>query len=216
MDLRAALAALEQQLGPGGTVSGPAGKWRRERVTLSLALGWRGAGPAGPAWEVLETEPGPAPAREGLHRVTVEYHWEPDAVAEAGPGRRGSGEGGMVGSAAGWEGWLAEAMGEPGFDSSARARVLVEALGSLNPAQQADLLAGLTAPEPLGDEAVDRVRHQVLRVLERGPAGGRRGAELFARAAERAGLAEVLRLLGGRWHTREWWDAPDPGVARNG
>ncbi|MFM7100057.1 MAG: hypothetical protein ACKO3N_02690 [Verrucomicrobiota bacterium] len=220
MDLRAALAALEQQLGPGGTASAPAGPWRRERVTVSLALGWRQAGPAGPGWEVLEPAPGPSPVREVMHRVTVEYQWDPGGVADAGAGRGEVGEVGEVGSATGVDGrvggWLAEALGEPGFDSSARARVLVEAVGSLNPVQQAELLAGLAAPEPLGDEAVERVRHQVLRLLERGPAGGRRGAELFTRAAERAGLAGVLRLLGGRWHTREWWEGPGPGEARHG
>lgn len=228
------MESLKAELGRKAKAGAQADDWRLTRVTLSLAVELRGADRGTPTWEVTESQPGEAAGVGAPHRITVEFELGEAGMRVGEPAQASSAKSPLVTGRTGataskvdggagvsgaereeqWVASLEELLGPPGFDSSARARVLVEALESLAPGQQRELLAGLDAPEPLGDEAVERVRHQVLRVLERGPSGGRRGARLLAEATGHRGLETVLRRIAERWHTREWWDAE--GAGRSG
>ena len=133
-----------------------------ERVTISLAVRIDPAMVAagGPGTLQVAEDPGPSD-----HRVTVEFRLgekplsihatavsaapasSADRVMVAAPDESPASAG------------LAEILGAPGFDSSARATVFREALEELDDAQQRQVLLGLGDPPSAGeDPAVIRAR----------------------------------------------------------
>lgn len=96
-------------------------------------------------------------------------------------------------------GELDQVFGPPGFDSAARATVFRETADALDVAGLKQVLALLESGKVSEDGTLDRARHAMERLLERGPVGVRDGARRLARLFERQDAMQLLDVIGSRW-----------------
>ena len=94
---------------------------------------------------------------------------------------------------------LDQVFGAPGFDSAARATVFRERAQELGVPALRDVLILLEAGKVSEDAALDRARHAIERLLERGPAGVRDGARRLVRLFARQDAVTLLDVIGSRW-----------------
>lgn len=126
-----------------------------------------------------------------------------------GLGRAGAGAG-AVGAAACCAAWSetveAEVLGEldvvfgpPGFDSGARATVFMEIAADVGERGLSAVLDLLQRGQSSEDADLDRARHGLARLLDRGPSGARDGARIVGRLVGLHGLERILKSVGARW-----------------
>lgn len=203
---REILAALAEDatLPPGTILSA-------DRVTISLAVRISPAmfATGGPGSLQVAEDPGPSD-----HRVAVEFRLgasaadaRPAPIASASAPRIVATAATVADGSPAFTG-LAQILGAPGFDSSARATVFREALEELDAAQQRQALLGLGDPPSAGeDPAVIRARHLVRRLAGSGPAGMTNGPRLLRELATRCPVEELTALAASRWRTQSEWAA---------
>jgi hypothetical protein len=115
----------------------------------------------------------------------------------------------VLGAAAGgdWsEAAIADALGQldavfgpPGFDSGARATVFREVAADVGEEGLARVLELLQRGQASEEPDLERARHGLARLLERGPSGSREGARILGRLVGRHGLARILDWVSSRW-----------------
>ena len=187
-----------------------------DRVTVSLALQLQSLAPASDApgkWGIA-TEPGSGPA----HQLTLEFKVQKPfgsvVAPPAGPAPTLAlaPESAMTTTAESPHfAALAEVFGAPGFDSAARATVFRETLEELSEAERKVVLGSLGSSGASGIEPqLHLARHLVLRLAGSGPAGPKAGPERLRQLAERAPVAELIRLAAEKWRTQSEWAAAAP------
>ena len=119
--------------------------------------------------------------------------------AEAAPGHPGAGTAWDAGMETEALGQLELVFGAPGFDSGARATVFRELAADAGEEGLRLILGLLPQEQPAGDADLERVRHGLTRLLERGPSGWRDGGAILGRVVARHGLERVLELVASRW-----------------
>jgi hypothetical protein len=214
--LRAIIEAFRREVtaaldGPETTEQGT--DWKAERVTLSL--------------EVILDEEGKVLARPasssgteslGGHRLTIEFRLGSSASGAGAANVTGAGSARRVSSQAApgtapesnmdqaYED-LTDLLGAPGFDSSARAAVLCEALQTLTLPQAFALCGALTSPaSEVDDETLRRARHQILGIVRSGNVKSpERAAEILTRVFEQWPLPSLVRVVSDRWKTTDHW-----------
>ncbi len=99
------------------------------------------------------------------------------------------------------EAWaqLDRVFGPPGFDSGARATVFRELAEGLRDEAFLVVLECLQRGGHATDPQVERARHGLARLLERGPSGVRDGCHILRSVHAVHGLAGILVLVGLRW-----------------
>jgi hypothetical protein len=104
-------------------------------------------------------------------------------------------------------GIFADVLGPPGFDSSAKATVLREALAELPVPDVVLVIESLRgAPLPGKATAAKRARHFISNVVKSGPIGSaERGGEMLAPVFQAHSVPAILRLLEDVWKTQEYW-----------
>lgn len=185
-------------------------RWLPERVSLSLEVELDLTSAAGtPGMRVVQGAEGAA----GGSRISIEFR-----LATA----NGEGHGGTVSLAptsiaerrpaesetdrAVRE--LSAIFGAPGFDSSARAAVFCDAVGSLSTARALALCQSLTGAVEDIEEDVRRARHLLLGVIRSGPLKTPgRAAEMLADLFQRCAIPTLVRLVEEQWKTQEDWHA---------
>jgi hypothetical protein len=102
---------------------------------------------------------------------------------------------------------LRAVLGEPGFDSSARAAVFCQALQTLSLAQAFALCGALTSPAAeVDDENLRRARHQMLGIIRSGSLKSpERAAEILSRVFEHWPLPSLVQFVTDRWKTNDTW-----------
>jgi len=179
-DLLKAMEALREELGGvEGEVTlglealqGEDGRWT-----------WRLA--SGPATHTMCWRPGPGVGRagEGIGLSLAASRQEPWNETQ---------EAELLGD-------LDAVFGPPGFDSGARATVFREIAADVGEPGLRRVLEGLQRGLPSEDADLDRARHGLARLLERGPSGSRDGARILGRLLERHGLGRVQDRVESRW-----------------
>jgi len=186
-----------------------------DRVTVSLALQLQASDPASDAsdkWSIA-TEPGSGPA----HQLTLEFKVQKPfgsvVAPPAGPTPTLAlaPESATTTAESPHFAALAEVFGAPGFDSAARATVFRETLEELSEAERKVVLGSLGSSGASGIEPqLHLARHLVLRLAGSGPAGPKAGPERLRQLAERAPVAELIRLAAEKWRTQSEWVASAP------
>ena len=182
-----------------------------DRVTMSLAVRIAPTEVAAGAPVALQVAEDPGPSD---HRITVEFRLGetpvpiPATTGSSAPAP--SADLALVATPDGSPSFtgLAQILGAPGFDSSARATVFREALEELDTAQQRQVLLGLgDPPSPGEDPAVIRARHLVRRLASSGPAGSKNGPRLLRELATKYPVEDLIALAATRWRTQSEWAA---------
>lgn len=96
-------------------------------------------------------------------------------------------------------GALDAVFGPPGFDSGARATVFREVAADVGEQGLTQVLELLQRGQPSEDADLERARHGLARLLDRGPSGSQHGARILGRLLGRHGLDRVLDRVGERW-----------------
>lgn len=96
-------------------------------------------------------------------------------------------------------GELDAVFGPPGFDSGARATVFMEIAADVGERGLSGVLDLLQRGQPSGDADLERARHGLARLMDRGPSGSRDGARILGRLVGRHGLERILKSVGARW-----------------
>ena len=94
---------------------------------------------------------------------------------------------------------LDQVFGTPGFDSGARASVFRELAEGLRDEGFVQVLDCLQRGQPATEPPLERARHGLVRLLERGPSGVRGGCAILRGVHSSHGLAGILALVGSRW-----------------
>ena len=177
-----------------------------DRVSVSLGLQLQAAAEDGGGGLVVAT--GPAAC---VHHLAIEFKLRPATLVGQTEGVPPSATlPALVPVAAepAYFAALAEVIGAPGFDSSARATVFRETLEELDEAEQQAVLTTLGTPAADGEEpALSRARQLIQRLAGSGPAGPKRGPELLRQLAGRAPAGALIRLAAERWRTQSEWAA---------
>lgn len=102
---------------------------------------------------------------------------------------------------------LSTVLGAPGFDSSARATVLREALIELSAEQIHAVVRSLyDTPLPENDTQARRARHLILGVLKSGPLHSiEGGGEILMNVFTQHDPASVLQIIATRWKDQDAW-----------
>jgi hypothetical protein len=219
-------SALEEE---GSPAEGP--RLVPEKVVLSLAVHLReevGKSGSDQISLVVADSLASSAARngskgQGAHTLTIEFQCTPEGALRRTPATKSK----AVGpdnrrrpAASKLEGidakrvgrMLDEVFGAPGFDSSARASVFVEALQNLSDAQAASMMGSLDRrADAKADESTKRIRHRLNNVMRSGPlqsieSAGRILADLFKTFP----ASLILPFVRTRWKTQEEWKDTPP------
>jgi hypothetical protein len=197
--LQAALLALRREL-EGAARSGPPSEgqpWKLDRIRVRMAVSCV-ACPGG-KWEWVPSL--------GDSPHTVDLEWSPEGAElrplVPSPGEEPS----TVVQPAAWSLETAERLGvvldgvfgPPGFDSAARATVFRESAMELGPESFPGVLTALIEARRLEEPGLERARHAIQRLLERGPAGVRNGAGILRDVFGRHPFDPLLTLVEDRW-----------------
>lgn len=175
-DLQEAIDALKEGLGQASGV---------------ITLGLHATQSADGSWQ-WSLATGPTP-----HSVTLALGDAP-AILAATP-RLAAVPGGSGEAPASDLGRLDLVFGAPGFDSGARATVFRELASDVGEAGLDQLLALVQRGEAAGEAGLERARHGLERLLERGPSGAREAARILGHVLSRHGLGPVLEEVASRW-----------------
>lgn len=133
-----------------------------------------------PTPHAIRLDLGHGPAWTAPRPVTAKTAWDPSREAEI-------------------LGQLDLVFGAPGFDSGARATVFRELAADAGEEGLRVVLGLLPQGLPATNADLDRVRHGLTRLLERGPSGLRDGAAHLDRLLAEHGLGRILELVASRW-----------------
>jgi|GEM_PF-6781373 len=198
--LQAALLALRREL-EGTSRVGPSSDgrpWKLDRIRVRMAVSCV-ACPGG-EWEWVPSL--------GDSPHTVDLEWSPES-AELRPAVPPSVEESSISiPPASWTPetkervgvFLDGVFGPPGFDSAARATVFRESAMALGPDSLQVVLAALVEGRCLEESCLDRARHAIQRLLERGPAGVKSGAGILRDVFGQHSFDLLLTLMDDRWH----------------
>lgn len=224
--LKDVIAALRRELDEAfqGNVSGVVPP-RPQRVVLALEVcvldRQNPDGTVGLSFGVLDTLPTPAPGKVGVntgrgHTLTFEFdcdwHQAPadrldsGGVSAAPPLRNANLEGSEAESI---KHDLQEVFGPPGFDSSARATVFLEALAELSEDQIHSVLTSLRGEAAAElDEVSRKARHLISNVIRSGPLRSVEDAGLFlAQIFVRHPVEPLRQLIATTWRSQYEWPA---------
>jgi len=197
--LQAALLALRRELEGTAHVgqSSNGRPWKLDRIRVRMAVSCV-ACPGG-KWEWVPSL--------GASPHTVDLEWSPEGAElrplVPSPGKEPS----TVVQPAAWSLDTAERLGvvldgvfgPPGFDSAARATVFRESAIEVGPESLQGVLAALIEGRRLEEPGLERARHAIQRLLERGPAGVRNGAGILRDVFGRHPFDPLLTLVEDRW-----------------
>ncbi len=190
IELSDAIAQLKAELEAANIVSGS-----RLQIVLGLSVSLDPNGKI--CWQI---SPGPTP-----HSVTIEWQRESFLTAST-PIPRPTGS-----ATSSWIAPVKEStsdavttaleaiLGYPGFDSAARASVLIEILREMGLEKISLLLDSLELGKPSGDAAVDRVVQRVSRLLELGPIGMKRSVVQLRSLFQQQNAGPLLDVIEARW-----------------
>jgi hypothetical protein len=211
---------LEEALGAGASLPSGAVRVALDRVMVSLPLRFTesaaGGAAATPAVHVAVAPAGQPPAaHEGTEPVggsmTLEFRLFGAGTTmgdclglpldTAGPGPLDPADADRLTST------LTAALGAPGFDSSARATVLCDALEALDESQRSVVLESLDGtPRKDIDPAVKQARHRLASVLRSGPLHSvPKGGNVLRQVLSAHPPGQVLAFIRRTWKTQEQW-----------
>jgi hypothetical protein len=198
-ELQAALLALRREL-EGISHNDPSARgprWKMDRIRVQMAVacvacpggGWQWVPSQGDSphivdleWSLEDTEPEPPMAASGNESSMAvgSASWTPEFAEQLG----------VV---------LDGVFGPPGFDSAARATVFRESALEVGPESLHGILTALVEGRPLAESVVERARHAIQRLLERGPAGVKPGAGVLQDVFAKHPFIGLLNLIEARW-----------------
>jgi hypothetical protein len=195
--LQAALLALRREL--EGTAQQPSeGRpWKLDRIRVRVAVSCV-ACPGG-KWEWVPS------LGDSPHSVDLE--WSPEGAELRSSVSSPAKEPSMVFQPAAWSPETAERVrgvldgvfGPAGFDSAARATVFRESAMELGLESLLGVLAALIEGRRLEEPGLERARHAIQRLLERGPGGIKNGAGILRDIFGRHPFDPLLTLVEDRW-----------------
>jgi hypothetical protein len=197
--LQAALLALRRELEGTARVgqSSEGRPWKLDRIRVRMAVSCV-ACPGG-KWEWVPS------LGDSPHSVDLEWSTE---RADSGSSVPSQGkEPSTAIQPAAWSPETAERVGvvldgvfgPPGFDSAARATVFRESAMELGPDSLQVVLTALMEGRRLEESGLERARHALQRLLERGPSGVKSGAGILRDAFSSHPFDPLLTLVEDRW-----------------
>lgn len=197
--LQAALLALRRELEGTAQVgqSSDGRPWKLDRIRVRMAVSCV-ACPGG-KWEWVPSL--------GDSPHTVDLEWSPEFAELRASVPSPFKEPSTAIPPASWTPETAErvgvimdgAFGPPGFDSAARATVFREAALELGPDSLQVVLTALMEGRRLEELGLERARHAIQRLLERGPAGVKSGAGILRDVFGNHPFDALLTRMEDRW-----------------
>jgi hypothetical protein len=197
--LQAALLALRRELEGTAYVGHPSDRrpWKLDRIRVRMAVScvacpggkWEWVPSLGASPHTVDLEWGPEGA-ESRPSVPLPFKESSSAIQSAAWTPETGERVGVV---------LDGAFGPPGFDSAARATVFRESAIELGPDSLQVVLTALMEGRRLEESGLERARHAIQRLLERGPAGGKSGAGILRDVFGKHPFDALLTLTEHRW-----------------
>lgn len=189
-ELQEALATLRREVEASAAADATGSSWRLGRIHLRLGLEWVQSPEGHGSW---------CPAgRESPHSVELEWVRGEAITSGTGTAVQPVPQSSAVGATSPLQ-RLEAAFGPPGFDSAARATVFREVALEIGAEAVVGLLEALIENRTVADPDIDRSRHGVRRLLERGPAGVGQGARILLDVFRQFPGDSILQWIGAHW-----------------